>query len=456
MVASSAVIASNWISFLALETAFICLIVQALRYKGPSGQEKYYNGYREQNMLGVFINLWCAVSYFAKIIQSQSNNDGFVIFTTLRYVDYCMTCPILTLDLMWNLDAPYKITSALLVLTCLVHAVASFLAPPPASYAWFAMGLSLFIFTYTFILSIVRERLDFYTFCARDNNAKRSIRYLKTACFCYFGIWVFFPVLWILSERAANLIGSDLNHVFHCILDVIAKSCYGFALLYFKMYFDKKLIESGVDEEEFAKFSKEVVTHKNKDEQGLERTSSLGEMDGHKLRASRMAGDYEEETEGSEVEMKSSLKDRIRKSVSRQDAKLQPRPQSPRRLPAKQFSVRSSGSGSKAAPPSSFSPSDAVMYEPRASMEEAVLHFNRSPGDEQSMYQANRIPSMHEEAQFSDEEDDAAYLRRAKQAYMEAKSGHERRGSRGPRSAGRDRRKSGPRGEAGDDGQDLW
>eukprot|EP00960_Hanusia_phi_P042539 755554-Hanusia_phi.AAC.1 len=39
------------------------------------------------------------------------------------------------------------------------------------------------------------------------------------------------------------------------------------------MYFDKKLIESGVDEEEFAKFSKEVVTHKNKDEQGLERTS---------------------------------------------------------------------------------------------------------------------------------------------------------------------------------------
>ncbi|EKX45953.1 hypothetical protein GUITHDRAFT_107989 [Guillardia theta CCMP2712] len=176
MVSSSAVIASNWISFLSLESAFICLITQALRYKGPSGQEKYYNGYREQNMLGVFINLWCAVSYFAKIIQSQSNNDGFVIFTTLRYVDYCMTCPILTLDLMWNLDAPYKVTSALLVLTCLVHAVASFLAPPPASYAWFAMGLCLFIFTYVFILSIVRERLDFYTFCARDNNAKRSIR----------------------------------------------------------------------------------------------------------------------------------------------------------------------------------------------------------------------------------------------------------------------------------------
>ena len=47
---------------------------------------------------------------------------------------------------------------------------------------------------------------------------------------------------------------------------------YGFALLYFKIYFDKKLIESGVDEEEFAKFSKGVVTNKNKDE-GLERVS---------------------------------------------------------------------------------------------------------------------------------------------------------------------------------------
>ncbi|EKX45952.1 hypothetical protein GUITHDRAFT_107988 [Guillardia theta CCMP2712] len=192
---------------------------------------------------------------------------------------------------------------------------------------------------------------------------------------------------------------------------------YGFALLYFKMYFDKKLIESGVDEEEFAKFSKEVVTNKNKDE-ALERVSSL-ESDGHKLRASKMVGDYEEETEGSEMDLKSTLKDRIRKSVSRQDAKSQPRPQSPRRLPAKQFSVRSSGSGGKPPQSASFSPSEGTTYtlrdfagRPQASMEEASLHYDSSPREQQGTYQANRVPSMHQDDQSDEESDVRAEERR--------------------------------------------
>jgi hypothetical protein len=55
------------------------------------------------------------------------------------------------------------------------HAVASFLAPPPASYAWFAAGLSLFSFTYYFILTIVRSRLDFFVECARDAGLCRAV-----------------------------------------------------------------------------------------------------------------------------------------------------------------------------------------------------------------------------------------------------------------------------------------
>ena len=31
------------------------------------GKEMWFNGYREQNMLVVFITLWCAVSYYAKV-----------------------------------------------------------------------------------------------------------------------------------------------------------------------------------------------------------------------------------------------------------------------------------------------------------------------------------------------------------------------------------------------------
>ena len=42
-------------------------------------------------------------------------------------------------------------------------------------------------------------------------------------------------------------------------MDVFAKSAYGFALLYFRLYFDKKLVQSGVDAEDFHQFSKEII-----------------------------------------------------------------------------------------------------------------------------------------------------------------------------------------------------
>ena len=32
----------------------------------------------------------------------------YAFWTEIRYADYLTTCPILVLDLLWNLDAPYK------------------------------------------------------------------------------------------------------------------------------------------------------------------------------------------------------------------------------------------------------------------------------------------------------------------------------------------------------------
>ena len=133
-------------------------------------------GGNERDEGGSYFPSRCALAYFAKVLQSHSNDDGFAPLTVIPYVDYCTTCPLLTLDLLWCLDAPYKISSAVLVFTCLVIAVACSLAVAPFSYCWFAMGMVLFTFTYVFILSIVRQRLDFFTLCARDSNAKQSLK----------------------------------------------------------------------------------------------------------------------------------------------------------------------------------------------------------------------------------------------------------------------------------------
>ena len=116
---SAATIQSHIISYLCLMTTFILLLRQSLGSKGPGGREAWFNGYREQNMLGrrnssasivcealcifsytstqlmphtgVFITLWCGVAYFAKVIDTLSEDDGFAAFTTIRYLDYCFT-----------------------------------------------------------------------------------------------------------------------------------------------------------------------------------------------------------------------------------------------------------------------------------------------------------------------------------------------------------------------------
>lgn len=78
-------------------------------------------------------------------------------------------------------------SAAALVLVCLTFAVATDSTPAPANYVWFGAGLSFFMFSYSFILTIVKERITFFANCARDSNAKKSIGYLKLALFSYFG-----------------------------------------------------------------------------------------------------------------------------------------------------------------------------------------------------------------------------------------------------------------------------
>lgn len=54
--------------------------------------EAYYNGFREHHLLGVFINLFCCLAYYAKILESMTEHGaGFPIFTTIKYMDYVFT-----------------------------------------------------------------------------------------------------------------------------------------------------------------------------------------------------------------------------------------------------------------------------------------------------------------------------------------------------------------------------
>ena len=69
---------------------------------------------------------------------------------------------------------------------------------------------------------------------------KRVAFYLKMACTTYFAIWIGYPTLWVLFE--ARIIDPISSHLLHVLFDVLAKSVYGFALLYFVLAGDNSTI----------------------------------------------------------------------------------------------------------------------------------------------------------------------------------------------------------------------
>jgi len=129
--------------------------------------------------------------------------------------------------LLWSLNLPYKFTYAGFVAVCIICAFMATTCPAPAKFMWFGMGFCLFMYTWYSILSLVKMRLDQMV----SKEVKKVRFYLKLACTTYFGIWIGYPTLWVLYE--ANIIDAVTSHLMHVLFDVIAKSVYGFALLFF-------------------------------------------------------------------------------------------------------------------------------------------------------------------------------------------------------------------------------
>jgi hypothetical protein len=150
-----------------------------------------------------------------------------------KYVDYLLTCPLLTVDLLWSLNLPYKFTYGGFVLICILCAAMASLVPPPGRWLWFAAGLMLFVYTWYNIVVLVNMRLQQMT----SKKVKKVRAYLKLGCFTYFMVWFGYPTLWVLYE--AGIMDTVASHLLHTLFDIVAKSVYGFALLYFVLSGEK-------------------------------------------------------------------------------------------------------------------------------------------------------------------------------------------------------------------------
>jgi hypothetical protein len=186
-----------------------------------------------------------------------------------RHADYLVTCPLLTIDLIWTLGLPYKFSCGTAIFLCAVAAIAAEQLPAPARFMWFCFGLVLFISTLAFMWRLVRLRLEQFG----SGGSRRNLRRAQLACGMYFVLWGGYPLLWLLkvspvqyrlacftaiervyaqvyAQTARRIIGSFRvqefegldhvwNHVLMTVLDVCVKCIYGLALLSFKLEADQ-------------------------------------------------------------------------------------------------------------------------------------------------------------------------------------------------------------------------
>lgn len=290
----SIVVAADWVGFLCLFGASIVLMAKLFGFKGPDGDSDYFVGYREEKVLCIFVNLIAALTYWGRVCSHFNGDVGLAVNVNYyKYFDYLFTCPLLTLDLLWSLNLPYKVTYSGFVALIMVCGTFCNMMEPPARYLWFVMAFCLFFFTWYNIIRLVYARFQQFM----NDDAKKIRAPLKLSLTLYFTIWCGYPVLWILDEW--GLMPGIAIHVISMIMDVAAKSVYGFALLKFQLSVDKnefelgelKTLRGGVQQAETN------MIRPSKSKQYFMNYGEGSPMDGFPTRNSRM---YEEDGQKSE------------------------------------------------------------------------------------------------------------------------------------------------------------
>jgi len=248
----------DWFGFVALSSTAATLAYRLTTFAPPNSDILYFFGYREHGMISLYVNLFAGVAYYAKVCSHLSGDvNGDFNIVAYKYFDYLITCPLLTFDLLNTLNLPYKITYAIYVLVTLFSGFMAANSPAPGKYLWFAFGMCIFSYTWFNIICLVQVRFIQYfkkkavgnsnpnkrmSVASKAGFRNKNVRNpLQTALTTYFCIWMAYPILWILLETQA--IDRVTEHCINVVMDVLAKSIYGFALLRFQLIMDKVRFE---------------------------------------------------------------------------------------------------------------------------------------------------------------------------------------------------------------------
>jgi len=271
---SDVAIAAHWVCFLALTVTTFFLAWESWSNRGPSKKAHFYAGYQEEQNLALFVNFFAMVSYYGKVVSDTLGHNftdvgPFILgFGNYRYADYMLTCPMLVYDLLYQLRAPFRVSLSAIIFAILLSGVIAevyTLGDPRlrgGAYAWYGFGLFWFCCAYVAVMTIVARQYARLAELAKNTGAVKSLSTLKFAVFTFSMLWILFPLTWAVCPRGLNWIDDNMTEVMHCLCDIIAKSCYGWALARFRKVYDEELFfmveRLGMDEEEFERLEKDM------------------------------------------------------------------------------------------------------------------------------------------------------------------------------------------------------
>lgn len=246
---------ADWIGCLVLGFTALALGAKIYNFKPAGKHVLYFFGYdREYAMLPVFICVLAFTAYWSRVCMHLSGVEGSKLYR-YRYADYVTTCPLLTFTLMGTLNLPYKLTCAVFMAIVIVSGFMSMNTPSPGRYVWFGLGMFFFSFTWYRVVMLCQVRFMQYfgkkhrilrkagknkrlSFASAKGLRDKKVRGpLQTFLASYFGVWMGYPLLWLLEDF--GVLDNVVLYVCHVVLDVLAKVVFGYCIVRFQFLLDK-------------------------------------------------------------------------------------------------------------------------------------------------------------------------------------------------------------------------
>jgi bacteriorhodopsin len=184
------------------------------------------DGHKKFHIVTTFICVFASLAYLTMATGHGVYTRAFDgrEFFYARYIDWAFTTPLMLIDLLGFAGASADTTNFLLgvdVLMIISGLIASFFEGQEKYYFW---GFGMLMFAPIVYYLNALKKSDAFT-----NNEKIGALYGKLSSLTIF-TWCCYPIVWLLAEGSGK-ISADKEALCYTVLDVLAKSVFGFLII---------------------------------------------------------------------------------------------------------------------------------------------------------------------------------------------------------------------------------